>query len=105
MPRITLNEGEKFVIQVRKKRNRPSATFVILVERNYDRYTYKVTDVKYPSNISHQRNMRRQIIGWYWYPENPPSWWDSGSWHRLIVKAVKQRREAMERAVRLHPTA
>jgi hypothetical protein len=91
--------GEKFLIQVRKRRNRPSATFTIEVQDHFGRVIYRVVNIKYP-RADTQRTIRSQLDQWYWYTGNPPSWWDSGSWPRLIVKAVKDRRERMDRALR-----
>jgi len=88
--------GEKFLIQVRKRRNKPSATFLIEIQHDHGQPTYRVLDVKYPSNPNNQRNMRRRFDNWYWYPANPPSWWDSGSWERLLVKATRDRRERQD---------
>jgi hypothetical protein len=92
--------GEKFLIQIRRRRNKPSATFTIEVATLYDRPVYRVRGVKYPSNTNNERNLNRSFRTFYWYEDNPPSWWDSGSWQRLLVKAVKDRRERMDRALR-----
>lgn len=89
--------GEKFIIQVRRRRNKPSATFHIEVQDVGSRRIFRVTNVDYPVP-SRQRTLRREMISWYWYPPNPVNWWDSGSWHRLLVKATKDRERRLGRA-------
>jgi hypothetical protein len=91
--------GEKFLIQVRKRRNKPSASFTIeVIQAQFGGLRYTVKKLDYPNST--RTRMRRELVGFYWAPDNPPSWWDSGSWPRLLVKAVKDRRERMDRALR-----